>query len=223
MEHSGFSFETLKQAVRYFEAADLPAVVRPPSKGYSDIALAKDMGAEALLLPHVRNEEEARSVVSCSRYPPDGVRGAAFQIAHDRYAPGAFGDKLAEANATGAVFCTIENLEGLENVEAIAGVDGVDGLFVGHTDLSASLGIVGQYDHPDFRAAEARVAETCVRLGKSYGRVPSSIDDAARLVEAGANMLICSGDIWLLFDGLREQVGAVRARLADQSASVEAS
>jgi 2-keto-3-deoxy-L-rhamnonate aldolase RhmA len=218
MEHSGFTFDLLKQVLRYLEAADLPVVVRPPSKNYTDIAMAKDMGAEGLLLPHLRNEEEAQSILASMLYPPDGVRGVALQIAHDRYEPGPSMDKLAAANREAAFFCTIENRDGLENVEAIASVPGVDGLWLGHNDLSASLGVPGAYDHPDFVAAEERVAKAAATHGKSYGRVANSPSEAERLFAAGADTIICSGDIWLLFEALRGMTSEIRERLAGREA-----
>jgi 2-keto-3-deoxy-L-rhamnonate aldolase RhmA len=84
MEHSGFSFETVKSVLRYMEAADLPTIVRVPSKHYHDIARASDMGAEGLMLPMVGSAEEARAIVNCMKYVPMGQRGVALQIAHDR-------------------------------------------------------------------------------------------------------------------------------------------
>src|SRR6266403_3596646 len=68
LEHSGFGFETVKSAARYFEAADLPAIVRVPSKEYHHIARAADMGAEGVMLPMVSSAEEARHIVNCLKY-----------------------------------------------------------------------------------------------------------------------------------------------------------
>ena len=98
MEHSGFGFETVKSAIRYFEAADLPAIVRVPSHDYHHIARAMDMGAEGLMLPMVGTVDQARHIVNSMKYHPAGKRGVALQIAHDRYRPGSVADKFAAAN-----------------------------------------------------------------------------------------------------------------------------
>ena len=98
LEHSGFGFETVKSAIRYFEAADLPVIVRAPSRDYHHIARAMDIGAEGLMLPMVGNAAEARQILSSMKYTPDGGRGVALQVAHDRYRPGAVKDKFAAAN-----------------------------------------------------------------------------------------------------------------------------
>src|SRR5438445_13802199 len=75
LEHSGFGFETVKSALRYFEAADLPAIVRVPSKEYHHIARAADMGAEGVMLPMVSDADEARRIVDSLKYVPAGMRG----------------------------------------------------------------------------------------------------------------------------------------------------
>ena len=154
-EHSGFGFETIKSVLRYMQAADLPTVVRVPSKEYHHIARAADMGAEGIMLPMVGSAAEARQILDCMKYVPIGRRGVALGIAHDRYMPGPTMEKLAEANRKTTLFAQIETREGVHNAAAIAAVDGVDCLWVGHFDLSCSLGIPGQFDHKDFTDAIA--------------------------------------------------------------------
>src|SRR6266852_3081172 len=153
LEHSGFSFETVKSAVRYFEAADVPMIVRVPSKEYHHIARACDMGAEGVMLPMVGTVAEARHILDSMKYTPDGKRGVALQVAHDRYRPGTVADKFTAANLRTTLFCQIETEEGVKNAEKMAAIDGVDCLWVGHFDLSVSLGIPGQFAHADFKKA----------------------------------------------------------------------
>jgi len=79
LEHSGFGFETVKSSLRYFEAADLPVIVRVRSKEYHHIARAMDMGAEGLMLPMVGAVDEARHILKSMKYTPDGGRGVALR------------------------------------------------------------------------------------------------------------------------------------------------
>src|SRR5262245_21994830 len=72
LEHSGFGYETVKSALRYFEAADLPAIVRVPSQEYHHVARAMDMGSEGLMVPMVGNAEQARRIVDAMKYDPAG-------------------------------------------------------------------------------------------------------------------------------------------------------
>ena len=143
LEHSGFGFETVKSAMRYFEAADVATIVRVPSKEYHHIARACDMGAEGIMIPMVGNAAEAKAIVDCMKYFPLGKRGVALGVAHDNYSAGAVQEKFTAANARTTLFCQIETAEGAENADAIAAVEGVDCLWVGHFDLSVSLSIPG--------------------------------------------------------------------------------
>lgn len=214
MEHSGFSIETVKSAVRYFEAADLPMICRVPSKEYHHIARALDMGAEGLMLPMVGSAEEARQIVDSAKYTPDGKRGVALQVAHDRYRTGPVGDKLAAANARTTVFAQIETAEGVDNAEAIAAVDGVDCLWIGHFDLSASLGIPGEFGHKRFTEAIARVVAAASKHEKALGRLVPTVEMGIELNAQGFDFICYSGDVWVLHDALAEALGRLRAGAA---------
>ena len=171
MEHSGFGFDTVKQMLRYMQAGDMPAIVRVPSREYHHAARAMDMGAEGIMLPMVGSAAAARELLSYVKYAPDGERGVALQIAHDRYAPGPVQKKLRDANERCTFVALIETAEGVENADEIAAIEDVDILWIGHFDLSVSMGIPGQFDHPDFKAAVARVVRAAKKHNKSLGRL----------------------------------------------------
>src|SRR6202140_164593 len=104
-----------------------------------------DMGAEGLMLPMVGTAAEARHIINSMKYTPEGGRGVALQVSHDRYRPGTVKDKFLAANLRSTLFCQIETAEGVENADAIAALPGVDCLWVGHFDLSVSLGVPGEF------------------------------------------------------------------------------
>jgi 2-keto-3-deoxy-L-rhamnonate aldolase RhmA len=210
-EHSGFGFETIKSAVRYFEAADLPAIVRVPSREYHHIARALDMGAEGLMLPMVGNPDEVRHIINSMKYHPVGRRGVALQVAHDRYRVGATGDKLAASNERTTLFCQIETAEGVENAEAIAAIDGVDCLWVGHFDLSSSLGIPGEFDHPKFIGAIETVVAATKKHNKALGRLVPTTQLGIDLYHQGFDFVCYSGDVWILHQALEEAIGKLRS------------
>jgi 2-keto-3-deoxy-L-rhamnonate aldolase RhmA len=212
MEHSGFGFDTLKSMLRYMEAAELPTIVRPPSKEYHHIARACDMGAEGLMTPMVGSAEEARRIVSYMKYPPVGVRGVAPQVAHDRYRPGPVHEKLTNANQKTTLFAQIETAQGLDNVEQIAAVEGVDCLWIGHFDLSASMGIPAQFDNPRFIAAIDRCIAAARANNKALGHLVPTVDEGVRLNQAGFDFICYSGDVWVLHNALAAAVGELRAR-----------
>ena len=212
LEHSGFGFETVKSAIRYLEAGQVPPIVRVPSKEYHHIARACDMGAEGLMVPMVGSEREARAIVDCMKYYPDGRRGVALQVAHDRYRGGPVTEKLKNANATTTLFCQIETAEGVDNADAIAAIDGVDCLWVGHFDLSASLGIPGQFDHRDFKKAIDNVIAATTKRKKALGRLVPTVDQGADFYSQGFDFICYSGDVWVLHNALAEALSALRAK-----------
>jgi 2-keto-3-deoxy-L-rhamnonate aldolase RhmA len=210
LEHSGFSMETVKSALRYFEAADLPAVVRVPSREYHHIARALDMGAEGLMLPMVGSVEEVRHIINSMKYHPAGKRGVALQVAHDRYRPGAVADKFVAANKRTTLFCQIETAEGVENCDAMAAIDGVDCLWVGHFDLSVSLGVPGEFDNRIFTDAIARVAAATKKHGKALGRLVPTVESGVEIHGIGFDFICYSGDVWVLHNALAEAIGKLR-------------
>ena len=214
MEHSGFSFETLKSAVRYFEAARLPVIVRVPAHETDMLARACDMGAEGLMVPMVSTDAQAQAVVQAVKYFPMGRRGLGLQMAHDNYRAAPVADALQAANGRTTVICMIETAEGARNVDAIAAVSGVDGLWVGHFDLSVSLGIPGAFDHPDFSAAIDRTVAAARKHGKFLGRLVPNVESGIAFYRQGFDLICYSGDVWVLRDGLAAAGKAIRAGVA---------
>ena len=212
MEHSGMGFETLAAALRYFETAGVPVVVRPATKTYEHVARALDAGAEGLVPPMMGSAAECRRVLDFMKYTPDGVRGVALGIAHDNYTGGDVMAKLQAANEKTSLFAMIETREGIENVEEIAAIDGVDCLWVGHFDLSSSLGIPGQFDHPEFARAVDAVIRAGRNHGKALGRMSMSVEESAGLARLGFDMIAYSGDVWLLGAALKSGIDSIRAQ-----------
>jgi len=210
LEHSGFGFETVKSAIRYFEAADLPAIVRVPSREYHHIARAMDMGAEGMMLPMVGNPDEVRQILDAIKYHPAGRRGVALQIAHDRYRPGPVADKFVAANNRSTFFCQIETAEGVENADALAAIEGVDCLWVGHFDLSVSLGVPGDFGHPTFTDAIDKVVAATRKHNKALGRLVPTVEQGVELFAQGFDFICYSGDVWVLHNALAEAIGRLR-------------
>ncbi len=209
-EHSGFGIETTKRVLRYLQAAELPTIVRVPSKHYKDIARTCDAGAEGVMLPMVSSAEEAEQIVQAMKYVPRGGRGVIVRCAYDRYTAGPVQEKLAEQNARTTLFAQIETADGVRNAEAIAAVDGVDCLWVGHFDLSCALGIPAQFDHPDFLAAIDRVLAACRNHGKSAGRLVPDVASGIELYKQGFDFIAYSADAWVLGDAVAAGLAAIR-------------
>lgn len=214
LEHSGFTFETLKSVLRNLHDAGIASVVRPPSKAYHHIARCLDVGAQGLVPPMLASAEEAQRIINYMKYVPEGGRGVALGIAHDNYAPGSVTESLANANAKTALVPLIETAEGVENVFEIAALKNVNCLWIGHFDLSCSLGIPGEFTSRKFNAAIARVMEAARRHKKPVGRLAATPADCAKLHAAGCDFMCYSGDIWLFQAALSSGVTEIRARAA---------
>ncbi len=200
MEHTGLGFETLKTQFALCRGLSIVPMVRVPRGEYHFIARALDVGAMGVMVPMVGTAEEARHIVSCTRYPPLGRRGAAFGFAHDDYEGGDVATKIAALHARTLVIPQIETAEGLANVEAIAGVLGVDALWIGHFDLTNFMGIPGQFGHPDYLAAVERIVTACRAAGKTPAFLATD-DDWARSYAAKGFRLMAYGVDQLMLQG----------------------
>jgi 2-dehydro-3-deoxyglucarate aldolase/4-hydroxy-2-oxoheptanedioate aldolase len=210
MEHSGFTFETLKSAIRYFEAAGVPTIVRVPAQESDMLARACDMGAEGLVAPMISTVAQAQAMVDAVKYFPAGRRGVGLQMAHDNYRAAPVADALRAANDRTAVICLIETAEGARNVDAIAALTGVDGLWVGHFDLSVSLGIPGEFGHPKFTIAMDGIIAAAKKHGKALGRLVPNVEQGIAYHRQGFDFICYSGDVWVLRDGLAAAGKAIR-------------
>ncbi len=217
MEHSGFTFETAKLAVLSTRAADIPLVLRVPSHDAKDLARACDIGADGVMVPLVGTPEEARSIVAAVKYPPAGRRGVSQVQMHDRYRSGPFADKARAANAALALFAQIESRQGVEHADAIAAVDGVDCLWVGHMDLSCSLGAPAQFDTPDFQASLRAVVAAARKHGKRAGRMVRNAEEGAAQHTLGFNCFVLGSDTQVYQAALAQGIGALRATLDGES------
>lgn len=211
MEHTGLGFETLKTQFALCRGLDLVPMVRVPRGEYHFIARALDIGALGVMVPMVGSAEEAARIVSCSRYPPQGRRGAAFGFAHDDYQGGDVAAKMAAIHARTMVIAQIETAEGLANVEAIAATEGVDALWLGHFDLTNFMGIPGRFDHPDYVAAVGRIAAACESHGKAAAYLATDGALARDYIGRGYRLLGYGIDQLLLQAALAEGMAAMRA------------
>jgi 2-dehydro-3-deoxyglucarate aldolase/4-hydroxy-2-oxoheptanedioate aldolase len=217
MEHTGQGFETLKTQFALCRGMPIVPMVRVPRGEYHFIARALDVGALGVMVPMVNTADEAREIVACTRYPPQGRRGAAFGFAHDDYEGGEVVAKIAALNARTLVIPQIETRQGLDNVEAIAAVPGVDALWVGHFDLTNFMGIPGQFKHPDYLAAIDRIVAACEAHGKTAGFLATDDDWARDYAAKGFRLMGYGIDQAMLQRALGNGLEVLRAAMASRS------
>jgi len=210
MEHTGWSIESIKLLVATTRSTELIPYVRVPATEYHFIARVLDVGAMGIMAPMVADAAQARAMVAAAKYPPVGRRGAAFGVAHDDFQGGDIVEKMKSANGETHLIAQIETADGVRNADEIAAVDGIDVLWIGHFDLTNSLGIPGQFDHPDFQAAVDAVLAACRKHGKVPGFMAGGIEDGKALLDRGFRMLAYGGDLWLYQQAVRAGVTALK-------------
>lgn len=210
MEHTGWSFETIRDAVSGLRRSGAVPLVRVPVANRSYVSRALDVGAMGIMVPMVADGQQAHDIVQWSKYPPDGVRGAAFSMAHDDYSGSSFRETMSTANQEVLVIAQVETRQGLENVEQIAQTDGIDVVWVGHFDLTNSLGIPGAFDSDEYRDALTRVSAACRAAGKSAGFAPGNTAEAQDLISLGFHCLAYSRDSMLLSTALEGALHELR-------------
>ena len=212
MEHTGFGFDTVRQVVRYMQAANLPLVVRVPSQSRHHISRALDTGADGVMVPIVSSVEQAKAVLDAAKYWPDGTRGVALGLGHERFAMRSepLLPRFAEQNARTAIILQVEDPRGAAAADEIAAMPGVDMLWLGHNDLTVAMGEPGAFDHPDFLSAERATIAAAKKHGKSAGRLAVDAKQAAQFVKLGYDFVSIAGDVWLLQQAFAAGVETIR-------------
>jgi 4-hydroxy-2-oxoheptanedioate aldolase len=200
MEHSPNGLESVLAQLQAVAAYPITPVVRVPIGDVVTIKQVLDVGAQNLLVPMISSADEARAVVQSVRYPPRGTRGVGSALARsarwnrvDAY--------LEDADRHVSLILQIETSAGVDAAAEIAAVDGVDGIFVGPSDLAASLGVLGQQTHPDVVAAVLRTFDAVRAAGKPVGVNAFDPAMADRYLAAGASFVLVGADVSLLARG----------------------
>jgi len=219
MEHTAFDLHDVTGMVMAAERAGITSIVRTPGFDPAFILRLLDQGVQGIQVPHVSDPATAREAVKAVRYPPQGERGMAAGSRAAEFGKVALLDHMAQSNREILLACMIEDVEAIERIDEIAAVEGVDLLAVGPSDLSRSLGVSGQPDHPRLVAAIDRVREA-VRKGAG-ARLALPLNhaayprNAAQLKELGAGYTNCApSPETRLLRSMQEQCAAQRKLLS---------
>ena len=200
MEHAPNTLETVLAQLHAVNGSSATPVVRVPIGEPVVIKQVLDLGAQNLLVPMVSSADEARAIVAATRYPPRGGRGVGSALARSaRW--NRVDDYLPNADAYVSVFVQIETAAGVDAAAEIAAVDGIDGVFVGPSDLAASLGLLGQQTHPDVIDAVHRTFAAVRATGKPVGVNAFDPQVARAYMDAGASFVLVGADVALLARG----------------------
>ncbi|MEX0348447.1 MAG: HpcH/HpaI aldolase/citrate lyase family protein [Paracoccaceae bacterium] len=196
MEHGAVDHGSCHAMIAATAGTDCAPLVRVAENDTAQVKRVLDMGAEGIVFPLIRDAEDAQAAIASLRYPPRGTRGFGPFIAQSRWGTSLL--NYRETVEDHLVCCLlIETVEAVENIEAICAVDGIDLLVVAAFDLTTSLGVSGQFDHPDYLSAQQRVEEAAQRAGLPLGGAALNATQAAALFERGHRVIAGFDVLWL--------------------------
>lgn len=213
MEHAPNGLESVLAQLHAVSAYPVTPVVRVPIGDVVTIKQVLDLGAQNILVPMVSSVADAQAAVDAVRYPPRGTRGVGSALARSARWNRVDG-YLTDADAHVSLFVQVESSAGVEAAAEIAAVDGVDGVFVGPSDLAASMGVLGEQTHPDVVAAVRRTFDAVRGAGKPVGVNAFDSRVAQSYLDAGASFVLVGADVALLARGSE----ALAARFAPSDA-----
>jgi len=193
-EHSPNDLLSVLAQHQAASAYDCEVVVRIPGNDPVVVKQYLDIGIRSLLFPNVQSVDEARAIVSATRYPPHGIRGFSMSQRANRF--GRVGNYHARASDEILVAVQIETAKAVAAARDIAGVDGVDAIFVGPGDLSADMGSLGNPSAADVQEAIRSVVS--LKGAAATGILAPRAEDARRYIEWGATMMAVGSDLGLL-------------------------
>lgn len=210
MEHTAQDVQSLENICRSVKGSGKDLLVRLPSCDEVAAKQALDCGADGIIVPCVCTRAEAEKAVAIAKFPPEGIRGASLARCTD-YGRN-FHEYFKAANEKVLVVIMLEHIKAVANVDEILSVPGIDAMFIGPYDLSSSMNLAGQLDHPDVLEAQRALLAGCVRnnVAPGFHIVPNDPPQVAKRIEMGFRFIALGLDTGFIIEGCRSMLsGAV--------------
>jgi 2-dehydro-3-deoxyglucarate aldolase len=213
LEHAAISIETTMNLIGHIQGNGMQALVRVSKNEEVIIKRVLDGGADGVIVPMIKNKEDAIEAVNYVKYPPLGKRGVGLNRAQ-KYGT-AFDTYQEWVKNEVVIIAQIEHIEAVNNLEEIFSVPGIDGIIVGPYDLSASMGYPGEYDREDVKMALSRIDEVAKKLNKPLGFhvIDSDHSKTVEKINKGYSFLAFSLDFFFLGDKAREEMKLLKSKL----------
>ena len=202
MEHGRCDIGLLAEMIASCRGSTIVPMARVPDMHYAPLSRVLDLGVRGVMVPRVETRQQAEEIVAQLKYPPSGRRGVALGVAHDLYQAGG-PDFFQQANASTIVILLLETVKAFENLEEIVSVPGVDIAWMGHYDLTVSMGIPAQFDHPRFLDAMDALVAACGRHRVAPGFLPATPAAAVHWIPKGFRVLSLGSDIGVFVNGVQ--------------------
>lgn len=208
MEHAPVDAPQMVDVLRGVNCTAAAYIVRLPWNDMVMVKRALDSGAQSVMMPFVQNAEEAARAVAYAKYPPAGVRGVAGLHRASRYST--VPNYLKLANDEICVTVQIETLQALDRLPEIAAVPGVDSIFIGPSDLAASMGLLGDIGNPAVQQKLQHGAQLCRKLGKPCGIIGTTPELVATFAGYGYDWIAVGSDMGFMVSRAQEMLGKAR-------------
>lgn len=209
MEHGSLHLQQMQNMIRAAEVSGVTTVVRLRDQMPETISQALDIGAHAIQVPQVASEKEVRDIIDAGKFYPDGNRGVCRFVRAAKYSGMNSSDYFKNANKT-EIIIQVEGLKAINNIESILQVKGFDILFIGPYDLSQSLGVPGEVNHPKVISAMESLINKAKKAGKYIGVFIDTINNAIIWRDMGVHYLAYSVDMGIYFSACKNIVNKMK-------------
>ncbi|MGB9458342.1 MAG: aldolase/citrate lyase family protein [Bryobacteraceae bacterium] len=211
MEHGSYNLETVHDMIIASELVDITPIVRVTELQYGLCSRLLDQGAQGIILPRVEEPRLLEQALSWLRFPPVGQRGYGVNATMIEYETASMPEVIEHQNSQILAVVQFETTAALERADELLSVKGVDVVMVGPSDLSISLGIPGQVEHPLLVESVQRLIEQCNHHGAVPGIQTRGVSMAKAWIERGMRFVGAAAEHVLLLEKARETVSQLRS------------
>ncbi len=213
-EHGPYDTQPMSDLIKSAELAGMAPIVRVADVTHKEIQRAVDNGAQGIIVPCLREVDEFKKAVDLAKFAPIGnrgfIKGRGSGFGNEPWAAVSLEEYMKNSNEKVLMLPQCETKEALEQIEEIVRIEGLDGIFIGPFDLSISMGIPGQFDHPEFKKAVARIMQACKNAGKLCMIFVSNVADAKYYIEESIDAVAYNLDTNVYTEAYRRIVNEIR-------------
>ncbi len=213
-EHSPISEEVLKLCLMAARGSKTAVIYRVRANEEPLIKIALDLGVDGLFVPMINSADDARRAVQAARYPPLGKRGVGPWRASNYFQE--MWEYVASANETTTLILQIEDIQAVSHLDEILAVEGFDAAFIGPADLTASLNLLPDTQHPRVLEQIEIITDACQKVGMPVGIDAANPEHIAQMRQLGLQIFTYGADVSYLADGARETAVSVRNALVEK-------